>query len=273
MKKLLNIRPLDESEARSATRLASDYWDFNPSLFPGFHPEKGLYKAFGGFIEEKLVCYGDVLINGNIGWLSNIVVSPEYRIKGFGQALTSNLINYLKNQACKTILTMASESSKVNFQKLGFLTSSIYCVLKGRLLNPASVPQNIREIRPDDSEQIFALDKSATSEDRRKLFSNSMHQGWVFSSSEPEKVLGFYIPEVGDGPVIASDLNAGLQLLQLKHSLYLKDAIIPCENKSAVDFLKIYHFRETGMIYRMFIGDDLDLKQDMIFSRAGRFGT
>jgi hypothetical protein len=273
MKKLLTIRPLEDSEIGIAGNLIPSDWDFDLQKFQHTHPEKESYRAFGGFLDGKLVSFGDVIINGSSGWLGNIVVSREFRTRGYGQALAIFLVNFLKNKDCSTILTMTSDSNKSNFQKLGFLTSSMYCVLSGTALHTPKENRRIRPVESSDHSQILDLDFEATNEDRRVFLNGSINNGWVYDSAEKGKILGYFLPGSGEGPVIALDEDAGIGLLQLKHSLFLKDAIIPCENKLAVDFLKINHFREREMIHRMFIGEDLDVRQDMIFSRAGRFGT
>jgi GNAT superfamily N-acetyltransferase len=273
MKKVLNIRSLHEFEIGIASSLIPPEWNFNLEKFQHIHLPEGIYKAFGGFIHEHLICFGDVIINGKTGWLGNIVVNPEFRTKGFGQEITMFLTNYLKNCQCRTILTMATESSKVHYQKLGFLTDSIYCNLKGKLLTKPPFLEQIRTIEEKDLEQIYTLDLKASGEDRSKLFNNSATKGKVYFSGPGQEIQGFFLPESGEGPIIASSVNAGLALLQLKHSLSLQDAVIPCENKTAVDYLKKKHFRETGLVYRMLLGEDIDWKPEMMFSRAARYSA
>ena len=273
MKTLLDIRPLENSDIESASELLPIEWNFKPGQFLSNHSKNEAYRAFGGFMNEKLVCFGDVIINKNSGWLGNIVVSPDFRTNGFGQAISLFLVNFLKKEHCGTIHTMASDITKVNYQKLGFLTSSVYCILKGNLLISSSKNQNIRLLTEEHVDQVYKLDNEATHEDRSEFLKKSVFGGWVYVSSEENKIKGFYLPDCDEGPIIASDTKAGLQLLLLKHSISLKDAVIPCENKAAVDFLKNNHFKEMGMICKMVIGEDLDCNQEMIFSRAGRFGA
>jgi GNAT superfamily N-acetyltransferase len=273
MKKVLNIRSLHEYEIGIASSLIPPEWNFNLEKFQHLHLSEGIYKAFGGFINEHLICFGDVIINGKSGWLRNIVVNPEFRTKGFGQEITMFLTNYLKNRQCRTILTMATELSKVHYQKLGFLTDSMYCYLKGKLLSAPPLLDQIRPIEVKDLYQINALDVRATGEDRSKLFNNSATKGKVYFSGARQEIQGFFLPESGEGPIIASSVSAGLALLQLKHSLSLQDAVIPCENKNAVDYLKKKYFRETGMVYRMILGEDIDWKPEMMFSRAARYSA
>ena len=271
MKKVLNIRSLQDFEIGIASSLIPIDWNLDFEKFQHLHLGEGTYKVFGGFIDNQLICIGDVIINGTTGWLGNIVVKPEYRTNGFGQEITMYLIDYLREHSCKTIITMATESSKTLYQKLGFLTSSIYCTLKGNLLYAPVKSKMIRSIEKRDLEQIYALDARASGEDRSKLLSKFIAQGVVFISENSNEIQGFFLPDSGEGTVIASNVEAGLALLLYKHSLALQDAVIPCENKIAVDFLKKNHFRETALVYRMALGEDLDWKPEMMFSRAARF--
>ena len=273
MKKFLNIRPLENSEIALANSLVPVEWNFSLLQFYNSHPERDSYRIFGAFIENKLVGFGDVVINGHTGWLANIVINSENRTRGYGQAITMFLLDYLKTQNCRTILTMTNDANRVNYQKLGFLTSSVYCVLKGSHINSLHEFKYLRRIDEKDREEILRLDSISTNEDRSILLNGFVSTGWVYENPADGGVEGFYLPGFCEGPVTASNTDAGLKLLQLKHSLSLKDAILPCDNKAAVDFLKKNHFREKGLIHRMVIGEDLDWKQEMIFSRAGRFGA
>jgi GNAT superfamily N-acetyltransferase len=273
MKRQFNIRPLLNNEIGMANSLIPVEWHFDFKIFPYQHFGEGTYEAFGGFVDNQIIAVGDLIINGKTGWLGNIVVKPEFRTQGFGQELTMHLVNYLKNHECKNIITMATESSKSLYKKLGFLTSSIFSTLEGQLPNAPAMVKQIRPVEPDDLKQIYALDASVTGEDRSKLFNSSISKGFVYTSADSRKIQGFFLSETGEGPIIASNSEAGLALLQLKHSLSLCNASIPCENRSAVDYLKKNHFHETDLVYRMALGEDIDWKPEMMFSRAFKYSA
>ena len=271
MKKIFTIRPLVKYEIGMASSLIPIEWNCDFEAFQHLHLGDGNYEAFGGFLNDQFIGIGDLIINGNTGWLGNIVVNPEFRTHGYGQEMTMFLVNYLKKHGCKSIFTMAIESSQSLYQKLGFLTSSIYCVLHGNLLNAPILIKEIRPIELKDLDQIYSLDAIATGEDRSKLFNNFALKGFVYISRYSQEIQGFYLSGTGEGPIIASSSEAGLALLHLKHSLSLQDAAIPCENGTAVEYLKKNHFHETALIYRMSLGEDLDWKPEMMFSRASRY--
>jgi len=268
MKKLLNIRPIKDFEIGIANSLIPIEWNFDLEKFRHLHHEENTYRLFGGFMDNRLMCLGHVVINGTSGWLENILVSPEFRNQGLGQEITMFLIEYLKKCQCRTILTIATESSKVSFQKLGFLTSSIYCRLTGELAHNNGLSRLIKPFEIKYLKQINEMDASATGEDRSKLLDSFVNNAVVFISESSDEIRGFYLPEPGQGTIIASNAYAGLALLQFKYSKTLAETVIPCENKIATDYLKKNHFRETAFIYHMSLGEDLDWKPEMIFGLA-----
>ena len=61
-----------------------------------------------------------------------------------------------------------------------------------------------------------------------KYFSDS----WIYYDKATNELKGYFLPSMGEGPVIATDREAGLSLLKFKHSLKeCEKAVLPKENK------------------------------------------
>ena len=83
------------------------------------------------------------------------------------------------------------------------------------------------------------------------------------------KLLAFYIPSLGEGPIISKNENAGIELMKLKHA-QSEYAVLPQQNKPGIDFLEANDFKridKTGT--RMQRGPRLKWKPENIFSRIG----
>ena len=83
-----------------------------------------------------------------------------------------------------------------------------------------------------------------------------------------KEVLGYYAPEIGEGPIIAEKEEAGIELMKLKHTTIDK-AVLPDENMAGKEFLKENGFKETSRMKRMILLQDIDWKSQNIFSRIG----
>ena len=86
-------------------------------------------------------------------------------------------------------------------------------------------------------------------------------------------VSGFYIPYLGEGPIFANTIEAGIELMRLKYS-NAERATIPNENHLGIEFLQKIGFVETETKgTRMILGKEIAWKPEMIYNRiGGNFG-
>ena len=119
--------------------------------------------------------------------------------------------------------------------------------------------------------EILELDKKISGENRGALLSDYLKGSKVFVQNN--SVAGAYIPDLGEGLIIADTITAGIELMKVKYSVIDK-AVIPSENYAGISFLEQNGFvkiptKGTRMVY----GEDLKWKPDKIFSRiGGNFG-
>ena len=100
---------------------------------------------------------------------------------------------------------------------------------------------------------------------------NYLEKSFVYI--DDNNIQGFFIPNLGEGPIFALTTDAGKELMRFKYSTIDK-ATLPDENQAGIEFIKELGFIETNTIgKRMILGSDIEWKPEMIYSRiGGNFG-
>jgi predicted N-acetyltransferase YhbS len=157
-------------------------------------------------------------------WLGNVVVSPAYRRRGLGFALTERALQHALGEA-ETVLLLALGDAQRIYERLGFVADGLYgtwvhpnppvaavqsapaaCGGKGRAAESGAV-----------AEQCLALDRRATGEDRRAYldyFMPVVRLAHVDSAEDHAGAAAGYSARLpwGTGAIIAEDpqVAAGL---------------------------------------------------------------
>jgi predicted N-acetyltransferase YhbS len=264
----MKIRALKPEDVENISALNPEGWgDITPYFRfymanPACHP----------FVAEdggRVIGSGNYNYQGEIAWLSHIIVAPEYRKQGIGKAITEFLVSELKKKACKSVMLIATPMGEPVYKKVGFQTLSKYIFLKGPKLN-YSASDGIRPFQKTDMPALLELDLEVTGENRYHLLGHQT-EGWVvFRGSD---LIGFYLPKLWGGPVIAKYPEAGKALLGIR--MKEKEAIVlPEQNLLGTGFLMDHGFKEfhePGM--RMYLGENLHWQPSKIFGRIdGAFG-
>lgn len=221
--------------------------------------------------DNRIVGIGASIVHSNTPWLAHIIVSPEYRNHGVGISIVEELLSGLSGKKCKSILLIATKLGEPVYKKKGFRIVTDYLFFKREATSEFQAFAN--EITPFGvkyKQQIIALDKKITGEDRRNLFINHIANSLLFVKGS--KVLGFYMPGLGEGPVIAEEISVGIELMKLKYA-EIDKAVLPAENIQGTEFLIEKGFKEVSKGYRMILGEDIHWHPEKIFSRiGGNFG-
>ncbi len=221
--------------------------------------------------DNRIVGIGASIVHSNTAWLAHIIVSPEYRNHGVGNSIVEELLSGLSGKKCKSILLIATKLGEPVYKKKGFRIVTDYLFFKRDA--PTKFHTFSNEIIPFGekyTQQIFALDKKITGEDRRILFINHIADSLLFVKGN--KVLGFYLPGLGEGPIIADEIGAGIELMRFKYA-EIDKAVLPAENIQGTEFLIENGFKDVSKGYRMILGEDIHWHPEKIFSRiGGNFG-
>ena len=222
--------------------------------------------------EDKIVGIGTAISFDKTAWLGHIIVGEAYRNMGIGFMIVEYLLNYLKQKGIETTLLLATGLGFPVYVKAGFKKVSDYRFFKKEnILVENSYSNKIQSYIPEFYSQLIQLDTFISGENRERLLMNYLSNSFVFV--ENKTVRGFYIPELGDGPIFANTEAAGIELMRLKYST-VNDAVLPSENKTGIEFLQKCGFVEIERVgARMILGKEIAWKPEMVYSRiGGNFG-
>ena len=207
-----------------------------------------------------------------IGWVAHIIVHPDHRKKGVGEAITRTVMDQLRARGCKTLNLIATQMGEPIYTKIGFHKDVDYLFFKGLEKSSSNEPSNI-QIRAYHAKLLSAiteLDYEASGEHRMLLLQPHLASADLFI--ENDKLNGYYLPTLGDCLIIASTAQAGIALMALR--LHEKDhACFPADNTVAKKLLYDQGYQEYRIAKRMTFGEPLAWKPGMMFNRiAGNLG-
>jgi GNAT superfamily N-acetyltransferase len=269
----LSIRPLQYSDRPVLQNLPPEEWNFDLPQFLLLHFGQTYFYPIVAELDHRIVGFGNGIINRTTGWLGNIIVLPEFQKQGIGYRITHHLMEYFKDQGCSSQLLIATKAGEGLYRKLGFKISSMYLFFhKDGIDQPRPYNStNIRMIKEEDYPLIRKLDQEISGEVRHRLIEQFLPTGWVYSSASSEEVEGFYLPNFGNGLIIAKEDEAGLALLEFKISLGISTIVVPSANTAARDVLIHHGFTEAMTVPRMVFGEELNWKPDKVYSRAAGY--
>ncbi len=220
---------------------------------------------------NSIVGIGASISFGKTCWLAHIIVDSSHRNMGIGLSTVQKLLNDIENKDQRSILLIATDLGEPVYKKVGFRNVSEYARFeRERSDSKIASSDNIVHFEENFRDSIYEMDKKVTGEDRTKILTGTLGSSLVYLKGG--KMLGYYIPELGDGPIIAETNEAGIELMKIKYASIDK-AVIPAENEKGIMFLKENGFKETTTIKRMILGQDIDWKPEQIYSRiSGNFG-
>ena len=268
---MLEIRELRLAELPILKEFAPPEWHSDVSAIfrrhfgqPYFHP---IVAEWAGAIAG---C-ANGLLNGEAGWLGNIIVLPEARGKGIGTALTQHLVEFFRAKGVKHQILIATSLGERVYRKLGFEIVSNYIFFsrqEGSTLPDAAA--GVRPLKREDEEAVFALDKAVTGEIRHGCLRHYLEDAWVHAGASGQ-VDGYYLPALGAGLIIASNDEAGSALICHKLRLGAQTCVVPEGNKVAAEMLRSFGFVETARAPRMCLGPDVNWQPGRVYARGTGF--
>jgi GNAT superfamily N-acetyltransferase len=222
-------------------------------------------------VDNDVTGIGTNILHADSAWLACIIVHGDHRNKGYGQRLTQYLVDHTHQLNIPTIYLEATDFGYPVYAKLGFVTEANYYHYKPRryLDNP---PEStiICSFNEQYRDQMLELDRSISGEDRRSSFEGHFEESQIFI--EENKVIGFYMPTLGDGLIIAESKKAGVELMKsrLRDRAY---ATLPANNKVGIDLLLEHGLEQIRVSRRMRLGEERPLKLEKMYNRiSGQLG-
>ncbi|MBI2416392.1 MAG: GNAT family N-acetyltransferase [Ignavibacteriales bacterium] len=219
-------------------------------------------------IENQIAGIGTAICFDKTGWLAHIIVDKNFRNQGIGFAITQKLVEILRNKSVETFSLIATALGRPVYIKAGFRIISEYAFLQRESPWPITpLSENIIPFIDEHLPAIIAMDKNISGEGRSTLLSGFLTSAMV--CIENEKVAGYYLPCLKEGPIYAESVTAGLELMKLKYAK-CDIAVIPNQNTIALDFLIKNGFQLTNKIgTRMAMGTDLNWMPQNFYGRIG----
>lgn len=268
--KNLKIRPLTTTDLENIYQLQPEGWS-DITYFFKFYVEHPFCYPVIALMDNDIAGVANAILNQDTGWISHVIVSENFRNRGIGTRITKTVSDYLKLKGCHTQSLIATEEGERIYLKLGFRSQCNYLFYKSKKLAITPDFSLIRKINKNDLDEISRLDKEVTGESRIALLQYFFKSGWVYTGNSTGRIAGFYLPELGEGHIIAEKNEAGLQLLIMKHYRKENTTVIPEENLTARKFLEMNDFQFHRSAPRMILGRGFPWKPEKIFSRSGGF--
>jgi GNAT superfamily N-acetyltransferase len=245
-----------------------------PDIVPAFkfYIDSEFCKPIKAILKGKIVGLGACILFDDTAWLAHIIVLPECRNKGIGFEIVDKLVQYIKLKPINSILLIATESGMPVYLKAGFRITSEYQFYKRE--KPWTKMQAHGNIFPYHNKyrrDVLELDRRVSGEDRGHLIQGQLSGAYV--CLQQDIVTGLYIPDLGEGPIIADNREAGFEFMKMKYSSVDK-AVLPIDNLAGNHFLLQNGFSLTGTKgTRMILGNEVPWFPEKIYSRiSGNFG-
>ena len=266
----MQISEITLSDLEEIKELQPDNW--SDILIPiRFYIESVFCKPIKIKSSNKIIGIGASLLHKSSAWLAHIIVHPEERSKGIGGLIIQTLLEELKRQKISSVSLIATIAGEPLYEKYNFKKETDYLFFKNENYSLQKLENNlIRDSAVQYYKDILLLDKKISGEDRTLLLTPHLANAKVFV--ENNTISGFYMPTLGEGLLLAEDNDIGIELLKLRLE---KQPIIvlPIENNVAIKFLLENRFCQFQKGTRMILGDRIDFKSKMIYSRiGGNFG-
>lgn len=222
-------------------------------------------------VGNKLVAVGAAILHGNVAWLGHIIVHPEYRNCGYGKMITENLMLFVQKKGIHSIYLIATDLGYSVYRKIGFTTETEYLFyqdIKGDVSVPLS--HNILPYSHHYLSKILALDKKVSGEVRVDLVTENLKNGFIYL--QKNEVIGYYLPALREGSIIAKTYQSGTDLMHLRLRTKV-NASFPVDNKAAIQFMENLQYSPFKTAKRMYCGKPLQWQCKNIYNRiSGNLG-
>jgi len=84
-----------------------------------------------------------------------------------------------------------------------------------------------------------------------------------------DRLRGFYLPDLAEGPVVAADADAGRILLRVRLGLSADRTVLPSANRVGLGYLADLGLRADKTLARMVRRGRDPLNPNLIFNRVG----
>lgn len=241
-------------------------WGFDLAAFAEENLSNESVRFITAKYRGKLIGVGNIIINGRVGWIGNMIVAKTYQRQGIGRNIFRKLIQIGKLNKVEKFALIATDEGYPLYLKEGFIPVGYYNFYsKPKSLSDAKA--QVVELLPRERPAVWELDQHITGEDRESFLSRYAPRVWGIKTGS--ELMGVYYPEYGTGSILALDEAAGIDLLRfrLHHTTHLK-TVVPEDNEPVNRFMKKVGSQITMRVMRMEKPATPKWKPEMIFSRG-----
>jgi GNAT superfamily N-acetyltransferase len=262
------IQPFKESDLARISHLQPVGWE---SILPFFRFYLDAAFCIPLKIEERgsIVATGAVVLHAETAWLAHIIVEPQMRRKGLGLLVTQELIALAEKHGRHVQLLIATSMGAPLYECCDFRVSCDYRFYHHSATGEMETSPQIRALEHADRVAVESLDKRASGEDRHLLLSRYCDSGWVYADSDNKEILGYFLPELGEGTIVAQDAKAGNALQELRLATVNTAPVLPADNHAANALLRDRGFKLKSTAVRMVRNGQDPQCHDMIYNRIG----
>lgn len=216
---------------------------------------------------NKIVGIGATIIHGNAAWVAHIIVHPEERNKGIGKIITKKLIAQANEHNCATIQLIATELGAFVYEKLNFKTITEYIFYKvAKNLKKHISSSFVIPYQESFYNDVLNLDKFISGENRETTIKKHLKNASLFIKHNI--IEGLFIPDLGEGLILATTPTAGIELLKLRLNTH-ENVIIPINNNKAKEYIESENYKIIYKAKRMWLGEKPNIKSENIYARIG----
>ena len=216
---LPSIRPMTAADVDQivAALLREDWGDRRPNLdFAVAHPETHPFVADA---DGVVVGTGLVTVHGRSAWIGTVWVTPAWRSKGLGRALTQATIDAAEAAGARTVVLVATDVGLPLYEKLGFEVQTWYRMMgcagsRWRGAGPGRPALRAARPRSDDGARCRSHGRGPAPPASRP--SRARRPGWVLARDDG--TLGGFVVRApwGGGATIAPRIEDAMTILRAR---------------------------------------------------------
>ena len=151
---VLEIRDLTRTDIDVAVALASAQGWRDRRRFYELVLRTSTSRPRVGTVGDCIVATGIATANGAVGWLGGIVVDARFRQRGYGRAITDDLIRLLRAAGCSTFSLEATNAGRPMYERMGFRVTTHYHQLDAGHLDGLPDPPAGTRVRRLDADDL-----------------------------------------------------------------------------------------------------------------------
>lgn len=254
-----HFRPVNAADVEGAVRAMGEVGWGDQRRQTSFFEKHPDCVGFVAESEGRIVGASFGSANGAVGWLGLILVSPGFRGRGLGEALTRSVMGSLEGRGCRSLVLVATPMGRPLYEKLGFEVETNYHGFAGP--GNASEVEGFRRVSSGNFEEVLRLDRRVMGEDRARLL-EAMPRGWMFAGENGEARAHHFAAPWGGGPAVAADFEAGKKSVDLRRSIAGPEGLVRVwlaeENVRGREYMDEIGFEEFRVSPRMVWGERVE---------------